>query len=864
MIAWLRKVYRDKRLAREQAALRYLKARYHTFRAVLHCNEQALEGISAFDTALLRHAGASEGPQGLEELLSVIFELVDGLNRLSDNRYPALYTVYDRLAAEIRRLATALASGKDSDLLYIPLADARVEHARVIGGKAAYLGALMAAGAPVPTGFAMTVQACRHFLQEADLENAIRRELLPIEARAEAAQGGQADPHMQAEIQDVAKRIQAMIQDAALPVDLESALLSGWSELGQPPVSARSSALVEDNPEHSFAGQFSSLLNIRTPEALADAYKHVVASNFGPRPLAYRIQAGLPVIDFSMAVIVQTMVAAKAAGVLFTLNPSAPENGRMLLTAVAGLGTQAVGGNAPADVYEPMRGAPDDVLRQVREKTTREMAHAHGGLHMEDVPEAERLRPILEQNAITALMRWGRLGEVLFGGPQDMEWALDDAGRPHILQSRSIRLQGKSIRVAAKLRGKKLVSDGSCASPGRGVGRSVVIHDAAELSKPLPDGPVVLVLQQSLVDAASLMPRVEGVVVELGNPTDHLSCVAREYGAPMITSATGALNTIPEGVLVIVDADDHLVIEAPEEVGDIIDNIGDQKHTRQSPQAVVTGMAAALRDLIVPLNLTDAYGPTFSIKECRTLHDIVRFSHEKALISLFHAGDAVVETADSLVHWIEDVPLQFLVIDLGGGLQSGVKRKISLANILCEPLQALCGGMNAPGLRWRKPPPSLSTAGLFSRSLLDNAGERPVGNQNYALITRDYMNLNSRVDYHFAMIDSVCGMNPQENYIRFRFKGGGTAAVQRERRARFIATILNAYGFSTDHQGDLVTGFLAELPAAPLKEKLDMLGRLIGFSRLMDGAMTSDAAPQKLANAFLEGNLALEGDDFQE
>ncbi len=74
-----------------------------------------------------------------------------------------------------------------------------------------------------------------------------------------------------------------------------------------------------------------------------------------------------------------------------------------------------------------------------------------------------------------------------------------------------------------------------------------------------------------------------------------------------------------------------------------------------------------------------------------------------------------------------------------------------------------------------------------------------MGSQNYALLSRDYLNLNARVDFHFAMVDSVCGPNLSENYIRFRFKGGGTSAVQRNRRAEFISMILQAYGILYGH-----------------------------------------------------------------
>ena len=238
--------------------------------------------------------------------------------------------------------------------------------------------------------------------------------------------------------------------------------------------------------------------------------------------------------------------------------------------------------------------------------------------------------------------------------------------------------------------------------------------------------------------------------------------------------------------------------------------------------------------------------------------------HEKALISLFETEDAVLEEAESLIKWLDGMPLHYLIIDLGGGLAPELGRKINLADVRSMPLLALCEGMTTPGIRWRETPPGGSATGVLSRSLLANAGERPMGSQNYALISRDYLNLNARVDFHFAMIDSVCSPNIAENYIRFRFKGGGTSALQRNRRAEFISMILQANGFFTDTRGDLVTGFTSEQPMETIHQGLVMLGRLLGFSRLMDAAMTSDEAPGQVAQAFLDENWSLEGLHFQE
>jgi pyruvate,water dikinase len=107
------------------------------------------------------------------------------------------------------------------------------------------------------------------------------------------------------------------------------------------------------------------------------------------------------------------------------------------------------------------------------------------------------------------------------------------------------------------------------------------------------------------------------------------------------------------------------------------------------------------------------------------------------------------------------------------------------------------------------------------------------------------------------MIDSVCGIDSRSNYIRFRFKGGGTSAQQRQRRVQCIVAILEASGFACDARDDLVTAELKGAPQKIMEEKLAVLGRLLGFTRLLDAAMRSDEAPALAAEAFLAGNYHL-------
>lgn len=851
---------RARKEARYREVLDGLKSRYHIFRVLLASNEQALELINTTD-AFLADRDASGALAAAEELLDVVFELVDGLNRLTDNSHAGLYSALDRMETAVNAITKNTALDLTAAPLCIGLDELGRDMARFAGGKASTLARLRRAGAPVPDGFVATTAACRRFLAATRLDETIRRRLREVES------GGN--------VEAVTLSLQEAILAAPVPDDLARTLIDRrrrLAESGQAALSARSSALVEDKPEHSFAGQFSSVLNVTSDQALLEAFKRVVASNFGPRPTSYRRHAGLPLADFDMAVLCQVMVPARTAGVLFTMDPTAPESGRMLLSAVAGLGTQAVGGDSPADLYRPRREAWEDAQDgmpvNLARKAVREVAEQGGGLRREAVPQDEQERPTLSPAEVRALASWGRLIESLAGAPQDIEWAVAHDGRLNVLQARELRLPAQAGMLVEKARGRLLVGGGTCASSGRAVGRATPVRSLRELEmlemEDAPAGPRILILSQSLPDAARILPRVDGVAVELGNPADHLSCVAREYGVPMITGAGEALRAVRDGQWIALDAGSGTLHEAPAgALAELEAGLERGRAGRPHPPAQALPPALArLRELVAPLNLTDAYGPTFSILECRSLHDIVRYVHEKAVLAMFETGDMVTEEAGGLLRRLDDAPFHFLVIDLGGGLAPGGRRTAGMRDVLSLPLKALCEGMAAPGLRWNAPPPVLGVSGLMGRAMLDGRGGRPVGSLNYALVTRDYLNLNARVDYHFAMVDAVCGSNRRDGYVRFRFKGGGTVQVQRERRARFIEEVLQTNGFVTDRRGDLVTGFLTDAAADKVREELMMLGRLIGFSRLLDAAMTSEDMPSRTARAFLEGDYGLQAPDL--
>lgn len=887
--------WRTRRAARQAAALDTLKARYHTFRILLENNGRALECLAGFDGT-----SGTARRELVEELVSLTGELVDGLDLLSDGAHPGLFGAYGRIAGRVEQLGADTDPARERDILCLSLDGLSPEQAGLAGTKAATLARLRGYGLPVPPGFVVTATAVARLLAAPGLEAQLRR-LLDV---------AEADP---GSLAVTTARIREAILAAPMPAEVEHAVRRAWADLAAdlPPghgsllLAARSSGTAEDRAEHSFAGQYVTVLGISTPEGLLDALREVAASAFGQRALAYRRHMGLPRGEADMAVLCQAMVPARAAGVLFTRDPArAPgsyqsDDERMLVVAVPGLGTLAVDGAAPADVYLPARDPAavraGDVEARITRKTLREVLAPDGSLVRRPVPPEDAEAPTLSPPELATLVRLARMVEGVEDGPQDIEWAVHEAtGTVHLVQARPLRMAGARPPSAAHqdgMDGAPLLR-GACASPGVAVGRVHLAHRPREFTPPndhaaarhhgtggagggdhtgsdaapYNDAPAVLVLPHSIPDAATHLDGYAAILVEAGNPADHLSCVARERAIPMLVGVAGAM-ALAEGAGVLVDAGRGAVLDVPDALWDgMLAAARREAARRRAPQDRETPGERELRSLIVPLNLTDAYGPTFNERECRSLHDIVRYVHEKTVLAMFRAGDEVMETAGTLLRRVElGVPFHVLAIDVGGGFHDGTPGGGARGramhgpvlpavpqDVASVPFAALCEGLTTPGLAWG-PPEGGVPAGLLSRALLDGRGERPVGEFNYALVSRDYCNLNARVEYHFAMLDALCTDNPRENHIRFRFKGGGTGGTRRVRRIAFMREVLAGAGFFTAAVDDLLTATLAGEPAGVVRQRLILLGRLLGYTRLLDAAMTDDDAPALFARAFLSG-----------
>jgi pyruvate,water dikinase len=293
-----------------------------------------------------------------------------------------------------------------------------------VGGKAAGLGELLRSGLPVPPGYCLTTAAYHRFIAQVPLVDPLR-----------ALAAGAAQLALPV-LQQTAAALQARMVAAPVPPDLVNAIDQAYRALGAPPVAVRSSATTEDLPEASFAGQQDSFLNVIGLDALLAAIRRCWASLWNVRAIQYRAQLGLNQEAAAMGVVIQALIPADVAGVLFTANPRTGDRTELVVNASFGLGEAIVSGAVTPDllVLDKTTLAHKQAVPGAKEVST--VPAAGGGTTVVRQP-GRKNEWALPAAALTDLAALAGRAEAHFGMPLDIEWALA-GGRPWLLQARPI------------------------------------------------------------------------------------------------------------------------------------------------------------------------------------------------------------------------------------------------------------------------------------------------------------------------------------------------------------------------------------------------------------------------------------------
>ncbi len=289
-----------------------------------------------------------------------------------------------------------------------------------VGGKALNLGRMIRAGLPVPSGFCVTTGVYRQVVGDR-----LAEDLLAL------THGPATERDRQAE------ELRRHVLEAPVPEDLAGSVAAHYRALGDDvPVAVRSSATAEDLPGASFAGQQDTYLNVVGAAAVLDAVRRCWASLWTDRAVSYRDTQDIDHAEVALAVVVQLMVDAEVAGVMFTANPVTGHRGQLVIDASPGLGESVVSGSVNPDrfVLDAATGAV--VSSTVGDKRSAVRAVVGGGTRTEAAEAAADL--CLDAAHLASLTRLAATVSALYGSPQDTEWAIDTAGVAWLTQARAI------------------------------------------------------------------------------------------------------------------------------------------------------------------------------------------------------------------------------------------------------------------------------------------------------------------------------------------------------------------------------------------------------------------------------------------
>jgi pyruvate,water dikinase len=446
-------------------------------------------------------------------------------------------------------------------------ADLRLGDIPLVGGKNASLGEmyreLSNQGVKVPNGFAITAEAYRFFLREADLDRRIRDILRDL------------DTHDITNLRQRGRQVRQAIVSAELPTALEAAIVEAYDQLSADQaepvdVAVRSSATAEDLPDASFAGQQETYLNVQGHAMLLDACKRCFASLFTDRAISYRTDKGFDHFTIALSIGVQRMVRSDlaTAGVMFSIDTETGFRDAVLINAAFGLGENVVQGTVNPDeyyVFKPTlkQGARPILQKRLGTKEFKLVYDVGGGKMTKNVPVApdDRERFALSEEDILTLARWACVIEEHYSAkrgrftPMDMEWAKDGhSGELFIVQARPETVQSQKAQDTLEV--YRLQQRGPVVVRGRSVGEKIgqgpvrVIKDAHQLHT-FQVGEV-LVTDKTDPDWEPIMKKAAAIVTNRGGRTCHAAIVSRELGLPAIVGTDNGTDLLQDGQVVTV------------------------------------------------------------------------------------------------------------------------------------------------------------------------------------------------------------------------------------------------------------------------------------------------------------------------
>ena len=474
----------------------------------------------------------------------------------------------------------------------------------LVGGKNASLGEMIqqltSEKIQVPSGFAVTTEAFRRYIEFNQLQQRMEKNLEGL------------DTHDATNVATRGKSVRKLFLDGEFPHELKIEITAAYRAMSRllgaknPHVAVRSSATAEDMDGASFAGQHETILNVSGELSLMKAVKQCFASLFTNRAISYRVDKGFGQMDIALSVGVQQMVRSDLAssGVIFTIDTESGFDKVIYITASYGVGELIVQGGVSPDQFYVLKDLIGKAKNPVIEKQLGDKLHKmiYSGKRAEleevEVPLRERKRFVITDEEAISLAKWALTIEQHYGKAMDIEWAKDGInGQLYIVQARPetvFSIKKEKVYETFVLEEKsRLLIKGSAVGSKIGQGAVNVLKSALQISE-FKKGQV-LVTDRTDPDWEPIMKMASAIVTNRGGRTCHAAIVSRELGIPAIVGTVNGTDIISSGQEVTVDTS--------EGVGNVYEGMLKYRVDRVSLEDIPTTKTKIMMNVGMPENV---------------------------------------------------------------------------------------------------------------------------------------------------------------------------------------------------------------------------------------------------------------------
>ncbi len=850
-----------------------LREKYESFKALLEYDKAAHEFMADLEDIYYtqKRCDFQAVVKTYEQFAAAVLQMVEKLSIMCPSNYWSLKDYFKKFDFYIRFML-APPDFDFSPPFTIEFNKISSSNEAMAGKKAFCLSHLnKELHLPTPNGFVITTNAFHYFLEVNNLHEPINEMLADLDIRNVSS------------CEKTSKEIRKIILNAAVPdeivISIDSAIKKFEAEDNINYRFALRSSAVKEDGQISFAGQYKTVLNMDRKEIL-NGYKQVIASKYSPQALFYRISHGVLDYETPMAVLVIEMIDSKTSGVIYTQDFESRLSDNLLIHSIWGQGELLVEGETACDIITISKIMPDRIAtiktavkekqmvlsqnselkdNQVEDGQTKKAQTQKTQTRIIDTRQDQANVLSLDQSSALTLAKWAISLEKHFGQPQDIEWCQDKSGKLFILQSRPLNIdpdnfqteikQSKAPEITnrSKIENKILCSNAQSVCRGVGSGPVYRLEQMSQIAQ-IPEGSI-LVVKHALPQFVTAINKVVAIIIETGSYASHFASIAREFGIPTIVNIEKGFSDLVLGNHVTVDAERGIIYDGV--AAPLMGQTTPRKNLFKESSFMVK--LQYVMNFAAKLKLTNPESDSFKPEACRSLHDIIRFTHETAVREMFSIGKRKGGRKKGAKKLISDIPMLFYILDVGSGVKNNKNKVLKPEDITSVPMKAVLKGLSHPGICWSETTHFdweeydriVMAGGIIS------ADSSMFG--SYAVVSKEYLNVNFRFGYHFVILDTICSPLKEDNYILFRFSGGGGTPEGRTIRADFIKGILTRLGFMVQVKSDLIDAQFKHGSLKTMEKTLNLTGRLLGATKLMDMYLKKDLDIQFFIDEFMNG-----------